>query len=507
MDVTNLIAFQQNWQEPDLTFMMGAGELADVPPFPLDSLGSFWAEFVSDAAGEKLPRDYFAMNLLGTVSGLVGNGLEAVMPAPLSLRAPATLWAINVGQPGAGKTPAFMPFLDIVNELEANYGTTRHVEDTTIAALIRLASQTPEGLVVMNDELSGWWDTFKHDRQGEQFWLKAWNGNVPYTHHRGGRGGSSITIPRHNVAVVGGTQPATLPTMLEATGNVERGFVSRCLFSYPDRPEGQTGTGKAADRRGARDALERVFGLGMRGPRAVPVADDAAAYHAQWAKRFNPDAMWVDATKPEGQWILKQFGTAIRLALVVETIWWSTATAPDAKVLSRAQQFAAMADPLRNDNEPQRRTARKKLDALIADHGLAADGTWNPSANGPRLVTGMAMRTTCDLIENYFYKHFIRCEGSAYAPVSIKAAKDLARVLIRTGATSFNARRLEKYEEFGKVSPALHGKGAGETVEEVCEYLAARHIIRRRENFKVGRKPRDYDVNPLLTSMANRILR
>lgn len=502
MGVSEIIKFtEQEWPEPDLSFMTGEGELPAVPPFPLDVLGAFWSDFVMDAAGEKLPRDFFAVNLLGTVSGLIGNGLEAEMAAPSSIRESATLWAINVGQPGAGKTPAFMPFLNTVNALEATYNVTRKVEDTTIAGLIKIACDTPEGLVLMDDELSGWWGAFKHDRQGEQFWLKAWNGRLPYSQTRGGRGGSSFTIPRHNVAVVGGTQPATLPTMLAATGNVERGFVSRCLFTYPDRPKGQTATGRAADMAGATGALDRVFQLPMNGLRSVPITDDAAAFHVSWIDHFNPETLLVDVTKPDGQWVVKQFGTAIRLALVLETVWWATAVPPSSQVLARAKKFAAMSDATRNNSEPERRIARQKLDELITAHGLRADGTWAPSRFGPQVVSLRGMQRACDLIENYFYPHFVRCEGSAYAPVSLKAAKDLVRTLAKTGAASFNARLLQKYEQFGKVSAALHGPGAGEVIEDVCEFLQARHIIRFRSTSNVGRKAKTYDVHPSLAAL------
>lgn len=507
-NTANMISTASDWAVPDLTSMTPNANLSSVPAFPLDVLGLFWSDYILSGAGDKLPRDFFALNVLGTMSGLIGNGLEAAMPSPSTIREPATLWMINVGPPGAGKTPAFTPFLEAVGALEETSGVVRKIEDTTIAGAIRMAIDTPEGLVVMNDELSGWWDCFNRDRGGEQFWLKAWNGKMPYAHNRGGRGGEPSKIPRHNIAVLGGTQPATLPTMLKATSDIERGFVSRCLFAYPDPvSKTQKGTGHAPNAHEMQAVLERVFELASLGLRSVPVTDEAAAHHADWSSRFNAAELFLDTTKPDGQRVSKQYGMAIRLALVLETTWWAAMKSPDKRVMKRAQQYAALADAERNDKEGERAAAQKKLDALIHAYGFSADGTWQRSETGPAAVTLRAMQAACDLIETYFYPHFQRCQQSAYPPPHLKAAKDLTMMLVRRGSQSFNARLLQKYEEFGQVSPALHGSGAGEMVEEVCDHLESLGVIRLRITRKVGRKAKDYDVNPHLFAEAKKYLR
>ncbi len=504
----NIISTVTNWVEPDLTSMTPNANLSKVPIFPLDVLGSFWSDYILSGAGDKLPRDFFALNVLGTVSGLIGNGLEAAMPSPSTIREPATLWMINVGPPGAGKTPAFTPFLEAVGALEAASGVVRKIEDTTIAGAIKMAIDTPEGLVVMNDELSGWWDCFNRDRGGEQFWLKAWNGKMPYAHNRGGRGGGTSVIPRHNIAVLGGTQPATLPTMLKATSDIERGFVSRCMFAYPDPvAKNQVGTRHAPNAREMQAVLANVSELATRGLRSVPVTDEAVAHHADWTSRFNTAHLFLDTTKPDGQWVSKQYGMAIRLALVLETTWWAAMKSPDKRVVKRAQQYAALADADRNDKGAERAAAQKKLNALMHTYGFSADGTWQRSGAGPAAITLRAMQAACDLIENYFYPHFQRCQQSAYPAPHLKAAKDLTMMLVRRASQSFNARRLQKYEEFGQVNPALHGPGAGEMVEEVCDYLEALGVIRLRLTRKVGRKAKDYDVNPHLLAAAKKYLR
>lgn len=507
-NTVNMISTASDWEMPDLTSMTPNANLSSVPAFPLDVLGPFWSDYILSAAGDRLPRDFFALNVLGTVSGLIGNGLEAAMPSPSTVREPATLWMVNVGPPGAGKTPAFTPFLEAVGALEAASGVVRKIEDTTIAGAIRVAIDTPEGLVVMDDELSGWWDSFSRDRGGEQFWLKAWNGKMPYAHNRGGRGGGASVIPRHNIAVLGGTQPATLPTMLKATSDIERGFVSRCLFAYPDPvSKTQKGTGHSPNEREMEAVLERVSELASLGLRSVSVTDEAVAHHADWTSRFNPADLFLDTTKPDGQWVSKQYGMAIRLALVLETTWWAAMKSPDKRVMKRAQQYAALADADRNDKGAERAAAQKKLDALIHTYGFSADGTWQRSDTGPDAVTLRAMQAACDLIENYFYPHFQRCQQSAYPPVHLKAAKDLTLMFVRRQTQSFNVRSMQKYEAFGAVSPALHGAGSADVVDDVCAHLEEINVIRPVFTRKVGRKAKDYDVNPHLLAAAKKYLR
>jgi hypothetical protein len=494
---------ERAWAKPNLDFILGR-DREPVPDFPLAVLGPFWTDFILDAAGTNLPRDYFAGCLLGTVASLIGNSRTANLPSPSTQEAPATLWIINVGDPGAGKTPAFLPFIRAVSAIEGRVGETLRIEDATAAGTIAALIRNPHGIGVMNDELSGWWDTFKCDRQGEQFWLKAYNGTMPYTVRRAK---GAVEIPRHNLTVVGGTQPATLPTMLEATSGIERGFVSRCMFVFPDKPKAQEATGKTPDTKRAETILERIYGLQPLTdwmPRPIPVATDAAKYHAQWWEDFGGG--WIDPQSPDGQWIAKQQGTALRLALVLEVLWWASASQADAATMKKAQAMAAMTDPKRNPNAPQRKVARERLEAFCAKHGLDPDNLdATPAKDGPKSVTLRAMQTACSLIADYFMPHFERCQADAYQPANVKAAIALCRILVKRNVETFNARGLRQFE-LGKVHPALHGNRATETVNEVCEYLVERNVLRRVESTGVGRKPQSYEVNSLLATMAKRAL-
>lgn len=150
-----------------------------------------------------------------------------------------------------------------------------------------------------------------------------------------------------------------------------------------------------------------------------------------------------------------------------------------------------------------------KLVELCEQHGLDPDdileGKVPKRTSAPRSVSVKAMTAACSLIMDYFHPHFLRCHEYAYTPVHLKAAVDLTRTLVTKGLTTINARELRQYQ-YGKVHSALHGNRASETVNEVCDFLEARHIIRRIATTKTGRKPRDYEVNPLTATLAKRVL-
>jgi hypothetical protein len=329
---TELALISSDWPKPDLAFL-SADDRRDVPLFPIALLGPFWADFVADAAERLIPRDYFATALLGTAAGLIGNACEAKMPNS-SMTQPATLWTILIGHPGARKSPALKPFVSMVSEIEGRQMQRRKFDDATIAGVLRIIRSTGEpGLLLMNHELSGWWNTFKADRQGEQFWLKAWDGDEQYAVDRGNA--EPFLIDRLNISVVGGTQPATLSTMLSATGNVEKGFVSRCMMSFPNSPpKEQEWSGREAEIDIACDYLARIADLFDGQTHRIPVTIEAAAYHEAWNERVRLD-YWLDPITPEGQWLIKQHGTSVRMALVLEHLWWAVRKAPDADVFKK----------------------------------------------------------------------------------------------------------------------------------------------------------------------------
>ena len=109
--------------------------------------------------------------------------------------------------------------------------------DTTFEMLGEILRDSPRGLLVLHDELTGLLEGFERPgREGErQFYLTAWNGQSSHHVDRIGRG--ELYIPRLAAAVYGGIQPEKLEQYLYQTqmagGN--DGFIQRFqLAVYPD---------------------------------------------------------------------------------------------------------------------------------------------------------------------------------------------------------------------------------------------------------------------------------
>jgi putative DNA primase/helicase len=86
--------------------------------------------------------------------------------------------------------------------------------DSTFEKLHVLMNQNPAGLLVIRDELTGWWSELDREgRQGERgFFLSAWNGDTPFTIDRIGR--ETVHVPACCVSMIGGITPGRLRSYL-----------------------------------------------------------------------------------------------------------------------------------------------------------------------------------------------------------------------------------------------------------------------------------------------------
>jgi putative DNA primase/helicase len=88
------------------------------------------------------------------------------------------------------------------------------VNDSTFEALHQTMSDNPAGILVVRDELTGWWSALDRDgREGERaFCLQAWNGDTGHTIDRIGRG--TIHVEACCMSMLGGIQPGRLRSYL-----------------------------------------------------------------------------------------------------------------------------------------------------------------------------------------------------------------------------------------------------------------------------------------------------
>lgn len=112
------------------------------------------------------------------------------------------------------------------------------VNDSTFEALHQTMSENPTGILVIRDELTGWWSQLdRAGREGERaFCLQAWNGDTGHTIDRIGRG--TVHVEACCMSMLGGIQPGRLRSYLAealADGPSNDGLIQRFqVLVWPD---------------------------------------------------------------------------------------------------------------------------------------------------------------------------------------------------------------------------------------------------------------------------------
>ena len=492
-----------DWAAPDLSLL--AGPAIPPPVFPIEVLGPYWADWCPAAArGANAPVDYTAMALLTVGAALIGNARRvAVTP---SWEEPAILWAVLVGVPSTGKSPALDPLTGIMAAFEADMACdfeqtmqayTADLEvatqkkadwkisvkdaikagvpspslpadaieppqpqrprimiaDATMEATADIAAANPKGLILIRDELGAWWRGFnRYGGDGErQFWLQAYGGRQHTVDRK--KLGRPVVIPRLSVSALGGTQPDVLAQLLEGE---EDGFASRFVYCFPDPVSGFALSSHPIDQIGARAALQRLRDLavveeGQADPRAIVcglAAEAAATFEPWWAERRTEASHHAGVF---GTWLGKAGGLALRMALVLEHLRWCAT--PPANSANSANSF-------------------------------------------PEQVSLDALQSAIRLIDNWATPMARRAFGTAAISHEEADAAALARWLKRNRCQRFNSRDLRRSS--GGPSGRLSKTGYMATA---CKRLEEAGLIRfsgTRAGAKPGRAKLDYEVNPVL---------
>lgn len=165
--------------------------------------------------------------------------------------------------------------------------------DATFEALHQTMSENPAGILVIRDELTGWWSTLdRAGREGERaFCLQAWNGDTGHTIDRIGRG--TIHVEACCMSMLGGIQPGRLRSYLADAlkdGPSNDGLIQRFqLLVWPDTEPEWKYVDRAPDRASEATA-ERVFrnlvALDSEGPMRFRFAPDAQELFIEWLARL-----------------------------------------------------------------------------------------------------------------------------------------------------------------------------------------------------------------------------
>jgi putative DNA primase/helicase len=163
------------------------------------------------------------------------------------------------------------------------------VNDATFEALHQTMSENPSGILVIRDELTGWWSQLdRSGREGERaFCLQAWNGDTSHTVDRIGRG--TINVPACCMSMLGGIQPGRLRSYLVDAledGPSNDGLIQRFqLLVWPDTDPGWEYVDRppdvASEQRAAR-VFRNLVELDAETPARFRFASDAQELFIEW---------------------------------------------------------------------------------------------------------------------------------------------------------------------------------------------------------------------------------
>jgi hypothetical protein len=478
------------WPEPDLSILRR--DRPAPPAFPLHAFGPAWSDWISAAAeAAACPPGYVAAPLLASASALIGNARWA--EATPGWVEPPHLWVGVLGDSGNGKSPgADCLMRDVLPEIERrmlvdfpdrlrDWGMRRELgkaalerwrrklrdgkrrdpspplpqvelgskpqaprlrqHDVTVEKVAELlAYAAPKGLLVVRDELAGWIAGMNaYGGGGRAFWIEAYGGR-PYRVERKADP-NPIGVPRMAISVYGGIQPDKLRRLLS---DADDGLLPRFLWVWPEPVPFRLG--RQPPRTGwAIRALDRLRELDLQGgdppvPIRVPLAAEARP-------RIESFARDMQQRQPHSGPLLaaafgKARGQALRLALVLELMWW-----------------------------------------------CGEEGVSPP----PSRIGSQALSAATELMRGYFLSMAERVYGESTGKTAYRDAATLARWILRTRPMELHPRHLQREVHL----PGLRTAGQ---IQEAAAILVTAGWLRppTRQN-RFGPRPRLlYSVNPQL---------
>ena len=282
---------------------------------------------------------------------------------------------------GAPERPAEPPAEPIFRRLIMN--------DATFEAMHQTMAENPAGILVIRDELTGWWSTLdRPGREGERaFCLQAWNGDTGHTIDRIGRG--TIHVPACCMSMLGGIQPGRLRSYLADAlkdGPSNDGLIQRFqVLLWPDTEPRWSYIDRAPDAASEEQAarvFRKLVELDPENPSRFQFAPDAQKSFVKWLADLEAKVRGNELHPALISHLSKYRKLMPALAVLFELAEWAAGNGSANTVsLACAKQAAAWCEYLESHARrvyscvvtPQLRAARE-LAEKIRSRRVGADG-------------------------------------------------------------------------------------------------------------------------------------
>jgi hypothetical protein len=474
-----------SWEQPDLSLL--DDRRGDLPTFPLDTLQSQWliewVEHKAHSTGTTV--DHVAVPLLGVSSSMIGNARRVVAK---SWSLPMTLWTALIGLSGTGKTPGMDAVRDPLAELEYRRGegdnaaaTREHAErverakvahkrwqaavkeaidygrptppqpadaekpadlvlprlyavDATIERIAVLLQARPQGMLLMIDELAGWFHNMSRYSGGrdDQFWLMAWDGKL-YSVERMGR--PPLTIPHLLIGVTGGLQPDKLADVFKGAAD---GMSARFLYAWPPSPAYRPLTDAPETDEDMMDILDKLDRLAETASdnRRLPLTEKALEALERYRKTVHAKAARYDGREQE--WWRKSPAQVLRLAGTLALLKWAV----------------------------------------------------DPNERAPQKIPVQYVTAASKLVREYFWRHARAAMRQIGLTEQNADARQVLRWIVATGKTQIAREQVRR--------DALRRNRDANQTQAVLDALVQAGWLREQRARSAGRPMVRWDVNPLV---------
>ena len=304
----------------------------------------------------------------------------------------------------------------------------------------------PKGVLNLRDEMAGWLlnlSRYSNGGSDRPFWLEAYSGG-PHQVDRA-KFDVPIFIPHLTIPAFGTIQPERLADILN---DADDGLSSRFLWAWPDAARAFRQPIDAADPDQAARALKKLADLAMPKseggdpvPSYVRLDDAAVPVMVELARETQRREQGAHGLMKSA--LGKARGQALRLALVLEFLWWCVGDGPE-----------------------------------------------------PARVSKRAMEAAAGLMDGYFLPMAARVLGDAVVPVDERNARTLAAWVMAARPARVNVSEIRD-------TARLSGLRESDAVKAACRFLAEAGWLSSPEpDGKAGRPRGDWTVNPLLFRAA-----